>query len=183
MHLMKQRVILPVMLLATACTMLEKPPQSATASLKNPAGEELGLAIFTRVGQQLRVDVKVSSISEGLHGMHIHTSGSCKHTTDPEGKQVDFGSAGGHFDPGKSNTHASPMADNAKGHAGDLPNIEVMANGKGSLNVFSRKISLEGTNNIIGRSVIVHADPDDYVTQPSGNSGPRILCGVIQANK
>jgi Cu-Zn family superoxide dismutase len=104
-------------------------------------------------------------------GFHIHEAGDCS--------SGDGMSAKGHFNP-----HAKPhgRAGTPERHAGDLPSIKAAKNGRAKLDVTIDGISIgSGPGNIIGRGLIIHADPDDYKTQPTGNAGARIACGVIKA--
>lgn len=95
---------------------------------------------------------------------------------------VDFGAAGGHFDPGNSRNHGRPGDDKAHAHAGELPALQADAGGRAVLRYLNTNLSLDrAPTSVIGRSVVVHADPDDYTSDPAGNSGARVLCGVIEA--
>lgn len=104
------------------------------------------------------------------HGFHIHENGDCS--------APDATSAGGHFDP-TAQPHGSMGAD--AHHAGDMPNLHANAEGVADVNVLVNDISLDAGSggNVVGRALIVHEQPDDYKSQPSGNAGPRIACGVI----
>jgi Cu-Zn family superoxide dismutase len=127
-----------------------------------------GTVTFTRVPEGVKVVADLSGLTPGKHGFHIHEFGDCS--------SADGTSAGGHFNPAGS-THGAPMDMNR--HEGDMGNIEAGANGKAHLEYIDSHMSFEGTNSILGRSVIVHANQDDMKTQPTGNAGPRIACGVI----
>jgi Cu-Zn family superoxide dismutase len=141
------------------CTL--SPTQGSTVS---------GTVTFAKVAEGVRVVADVQGLTKGKHGFHIHEFGDC---SSPDGN-----SAGSHFNPHSKN-HGSPDADNR--HAGDMGNIEVDANGKGHLEYLDKSIELEGSGSIIGKSVIVHANEDDLKTQPTGNAGGRLACGVIEA--
>ena len=109
------------------------------------------------------------------HGIHVHEGSSCGPTT-VDGKTVPAGAAGPHFDPAKTNSHKGPTGD---GHAGDLPNVQVVSDGSGMLMSSTTRFTLD---QIKGRTVILHANPDNYTdTPPNGGSGARIACGVIVA--
>src|ERR1700678_3234411 len=146
---------------------------SAHADIVNAAGDKIGTATFVPSAGGVRVDVEVSQLPHGTHGIHIHTVGKC------EGP--DFKTAGAHFNPA-SKKHGR---DNPAGpHNGDLPNLEVGPDGKATTSLLDTNVTLsDGPNSLFqagGTSIVIHADPDDYKTDPAGNSGPRIACGVIQ---
>lgn len=105
------------------------------------------------------------------HGFHVHDKGDCS--------APDAASAGGHFNPGGA---AHGHHGSAARHAGDMPNVRADANGaaKGSFQVDGLTLAA-GPRSVIGRGLVVHRDPDDYRSQPAGNSGPRVACGVIVA--
>lgn len=157
-------------------------PTMARADLMNPAGQSTGQATFIAEGNGTRVRISVSGLAPGMHAMHIHVNPACTNTTGPNGEPVTFGGAGGHFDPNATNNHDAPTAANTVGHAGDLPMISVGANGTGTADFFTSKVSLRGDNSLVGRSIVIHAAPDDYQTDPAGNSGARERCGVISAS-
>jgi len=120
-------------------------------------------------GEQVLVEARISGLTPGLHGFHVHERGNC---TAPDGS-----SAGPHFNP-HSGAHGGP--ESSSRHAGDLGNIEAGANGVAVYRAEVRGISLgTGVDSIIGRSVIVHEKPDDLSSQPAGNSGARLACGLI----
>lgn len=151
----------------------------ASAELRNAAGEVVGWARFKedRAGI-LHVNVRVRGLSEGLHGIHIHAVGACTLGTTPA-----FSSATGHHNPlGRDHGLDSPTG----AHAGDLPNLVVSEKGKGRLKVTSDRATLSaGPTSVLdadGSALIIHALPDDQVTNPTGNSGGRIACGVIEAD-
>lgn len=103
------------------------------------------------------------------HGFHVHEKGDCS--------AADAASAGGHFNPGNT-AHGAASA--ALHHAGDLPSLKADAQGVASIDVTVSGVTLgEGPTSIKGRSLVVHGKPDDFTTQPSGNAGPRVACGVI----
>ncbi|MCX6287322.1 MAG: superoxide dismutase family protein [Bacteroidetes bacterium] len=131
-----------------------------------------GTVIFTRLPEGVRVVADLNGLTPGKHGFHIHEFGDC---SSPDGS-----SAGGHFNPSGS-PHGSPM--DMSRHAGDMGNIEADANGKAHMEYIDPHMSFDGPASILGRSVIVHAKEDDMKTQPTGNAGPRIACGVIGLSK
>ena len=144
---------------------------SAKATLEARSGSTVtGTATFTELPSGVRVQVHVENATPGTHGLHVHEKGDC---SDPEAK-----SAGGHFNPGGS-PHAGPMV--GMRHAGDLGNIEIGANGQGDLDVRTDLLTIKpGPNSVIGRAVIFHEKADDLTTQPTGNAGGRLACGVVQ---
>jgi Cu-Zn family superoxide dismutase len=144
----------------------------ATADLKNARGETVGAASLWEDAGGVRLAVQVRGIPGGRHGIHIHAVGKC----DPP----HFTTAGGHFNPGgKKHGLKSP----AGPHAGDLPNLEVATDGAGRLEYVARLVTLgSGPTSLFdpdGSALVIHAAPDDETTDPTGNSGGRIACGVI----
>lgn len=154
-------------------------------SILDVSGQQVGTATFTSIDGGVMVDVTVDGLPPGEHGIHIHENGIC----DPNGTEP-FESAGGHFNPDSSD-HGAPLlatpgATPIKGeeHAGDLANITVDESGHGEKAFQTDLFTLSGSdmnslNDIDGSAIVIHADPDDLVTDPSGNSGDRIACGVI----
>ena len=118
----------------------------------------------------------------GAHGFHIHANGACAPGPDASsGNTVDFGAAGGHFDPGAAHKHGRPGQAANEAHAGELPNLQVGADGRAVLRYVNAHVSLSpGPLSVLGRALVVHADADDYTSNPAGNSGARVLCGVIE---
>ena len=152
---------------------------SAHAELMTADGTVVGMAHFTETqdgGVTIQVDVAgVAGAAAGDHGIHVHMVGAC----DPP----DFMSAGAHFNP----TNMKHGLQNPDGpHAGDLPNMTLDDQGNGTYNTTSTMFTLgAGANSLMdadGSALVIHADPDDQVTDPSGNSGDRIVCGVITAD-
>lgn len=148
---------------------------SAEAPLAATAGNKVtGTVSFEQGKDSLRVKGRIEGLTPGLHGFHIHEKGDC---SAPDGT-----SAGGHFNPATTQ-HGDPAK--PMHHGGDFGNLN--ANDKGvaelDVKVLLTQINLTDGNpaNAVGRSVIVHAAPDDMVTQPTGNSGARLACGVIAA--
>jgi len=147
----------------------EKP---ATAVLKDAGGAKVGTATFRETGGGVLVSVKLEGVKPGVHGIHIHAAGSCVAPA--------FLSAAGHFNP----AHKQHGSMNPQGmHRGDLPNITVAANGRGSLRATVTGIDLgTGENGLFhpgGTALVVHANPDDLKSDPAGNAGARVACGVI----
>ena len=146
---------------------------SATASLEATKGNTTaGTVNFVQKGDKVAVTAKVSGLAPGSHGFHIHEKGDCS--------SGDGMSAGGHFNP-QAKPHAHPATPDR--HAGDLPMLVADSYGEATLTVELDVITIgAGAADIVGRSVIVHKDPDDFKTQPTGNSGARVACGVIRKN-
>jgi len=168
-------VVLALAVLATgaACTRIKsyvvKPP-GATATLLPASGSDVrGTVRFAQKEALIEISGRITGLTPGAHGLHIHEKGNC---TAP-----DASSAGPHFDPDRGR-HAGPH--DGSRHAGDLGNVEANADGVAEFRIEVPGLSLKpAANSIVGRSLIVHADPDDLATQPSGNSGSRIGCGLI----
>jgi Cu-Zn family superoxide dismutase len=147
----------------------------AVAELKPTEGNNVtGKVTFISQNGALRVVADIEGLAPGKHGFHIHEIGDCS--------APDASSAGGHFNPGKA-PHGAPENPPAQRHAGDLGNLEANADGKAHYEMLDQVLALGGPNSIVGKSVIVHAQPDDLSTQPVGNAGPRLACGVIQAGE
>lgn len=128
----------------------------------------MGTVRFEVVEKGIRVVADISGLIPGKHGFHIHEYGDCS--------SDDGSSAGGHFNPAGM-PHSMPSSD--KRHVGDLGNIEADSNGNAHLDYVDTMISFGGPNSVIGRGVIVHEKEDDLKTQPTGNAGARLACGVI----
>ena len=147
---------------------------SAMAVLSPTQGSTVhGVVVFVRKGGATLVNVNLSGFkADSTHGIHIHDTGDCT--------ARDASSAGGHFNP-TSSEHAGPAA--AKHHSGDLGNVAADSNGEifTSFEIGDGAFGT-GQDSIIGRGLVVHADPDDLKTQPAGNSGARVACGVITRN-
>jgi len=131
-----------------------------------------GQVTFVKAEGGMKVSVKITGLKPGAHGFHIHEFGDCS--------AADGTSAGGHFNP-TSDPHAGPK--DAKRHAGDMGNIEADKDGVASLEYLDAKVTFLGPEGILGRGIIVHAAADDLKTQPTGNAGGRLGCGVVGAVK
>lgn len=147
--------------------------KSAHADIVNAQGQKIGVAKISAAKDGIKIEVDVSQLPPGTHGIHIHSIGKC------EGP--DFASAGPHLNP-YTKKHGK---DNPEGpHAGDLLNIEVKADGRAKTTLHDAMVTLnDGPNSVFhdgGTALVIHAKEDDYKTDPAGNSGPRIACGVIQ---
>jgi len=144
---------------------------SAVADLQPTQGNEVkGTVTVTAVESGVRVVAEISGLKPGEHGFHIHENGDCS--------AHDGTSAGGHFNPTGA-PHGAPDA--AESHVGDLGNIMADASGNAHLDRVFSKPALTGEDSIIGHAVIVHGGRDDLESQPSGDAGARVACGVIVA--
>lgn len=161
--------VLSIAVLGACATSMSGP--SASASLAAKSGSTVsGTVVFSEAAGKLRVEATVAGLTPGEHGFHVHEAGDCS--------APDATSAKGHFNPaGKSHGHHG----SSERHGGDLPNLVANAQGEARYSTEVSGLSLNGPNGVVGRSVVIHADPDDYKSQPAGNSGKRIACGAIAA--
>lgn len=147
--------------------------EGVVVDLHNASGEQVATAHLSEEEEGVTIKLEGTNLSPGEHGFHIHEKGVCE--------PPDFESAGGHFNP----TGAEHGLQNPKGpHAGDLENITVLEDGTVETEVTASMVTLEeGKENSLfqegGTSLVIHSDADDYVSQPAGNAGDRIACGVI----
>ena len=158
--------------LFSGCAMMEEKEPTATATLEPRSGSNVrGTITFTQVGDVVRVTGQVTGHTKGPKGFHIHAMGDCS--------AHDALSAGGHFNPGNSK-HGGPY-DPVK-HAGDLGNITFSDAGVAKVNFTVGDISVSRyqANGIIGRALMVHAQVDNLKTDPTGDAGGRVACGVIK---
>lgn len=178
-HAMRRVTLAAMGILATTAIVssahaLTGGPVMAHAALVDAQGVARGnVGIMEKDG--LQVTLSATGLTPGIHGVHIHTVGTC---TAP-----DFASAGGHWNP-TAKHHG--MENPGGAHMGDLPNITIGADGTGTLTFTVPGASLSGGDNPLldadGAAIVVHAGPDDMKTDPSGNSGGRVACGVIAAH-
>lgn len=161
-----------VLALAGCATMGEIPTQRvAAADLKLANGAPAGKAVLTAAGDKLTLSIGALGLPQGMHGTHLHMIGSCDGPA--------FTSAGGHLNPAG---HQHGTLNPAGSHLGDLPNLVVNAVGAGALSA-----ELAGSRTAVeaalfdgdGTAIVIHADSDDYKTDPTGNSGTRIACGIL----
>ncbi|WP_138752817.1 superoxide dismutase family protein [Paenibacillus sinopodophylli] len=159
---------------AAAMAMSNSEPTALLIPIINSEGKQIGAAQLVQKADKVFVHIEAEKLAPGMHGVHFHSVGKCD--------TPDFKSAGDHFNP-LSKQHGF---NNSKGyHSGDLPNIEVGADGKVIANIASADVTLQqGKPNSLlkedGTAIIIHEKADDYVTDPSGNSGNRIACGIIR---
>ena len=142
---------------------------SASAEIKNAEGESVGTVTLESVDRGTLVHAVFDGLAPGTHGFHVHTTGQCAPS---------FDAAGGHFNPA-GGTHGFKSQNGP--HAGDLPNIFVPESGALEIEFYSTGLTLDDSLfDADGAAIVVHAGPDDYATDPSGDSGARIACGVLQ---
>jgi Cu-Zn family superoxide dismutase len=168
---MRKFVLLSIALLfVVSCASMSTGP-TASATLSPTGGSTAsGTVRLTQLGDgSVRVNVDLTGVPAGVHGFHIHDKGDCGDNGN---------AAGGHYNP-TSTAHGAPSAD--AHHAGDFGNVTADANGRVQHEFTTRSITVEaGPTSAVGHAVILHASPDDLVTQPTGNAGARIACGVVQ---
>jgi Cu-Zn family superoxide dismutase len=144
---------------------------SATASLKDASGNEVGRATLTETASGLLIRLDLTAVPSGEHALHFHAVGKCE--------APDFKSAGPHFNP----AGAKHGFENAEGpHAGDMPNLHVPADGRLSIEVLNQAVTLSGKSALLdddGAALVIHEAADDYRTDPAGNAGDRFACGII----
>lgn len=139
-----------------------------SAALKDANGKQLGYASIYKKDGALHIDAQAEDLSAGDHGIHIHSIGKCE--------APDFQTAGGHLN---TNNKQHGLQNPLGSHAGDLPQLKIYENGKGIIDYKINTI-LEDLFDANGSSIVIHANADDEKTDPSGNSGARILCGVLE---
>ncbi|HVI98690.1 MAG TPA: superoxide dismutase family protein [Sphingomonas sp.] len=145
---------------------------TAVAMLKTADGKDAGSATVTEANGGLQVSVTAANWPEGTHGVHIHTTGKCD--------APKFESAGGHWNPTDAH-HGINNPESPKPHEGDLPNMEIGADGAGTLTATIPGATMASLLDSDGAAFVVHAKADDLKSDPSGNSGDRIACGVFAA--
>lgn len=160
------------LLLIWGCGGGDVAPQKAKATLVNAKGQKVGEAQLEETPHGVKITMTVENMPPGVHAFHIHEKGLCN--------PPDFKSAGGHFNPfGKKHGLKNPQGP----HAGDLPNLVVGQDGKETIEIIAPLVTLKpGKNSLFqpgGTSLVIHQGPDDYLSDPAGNAGPRIACGTI----
>lgn len=147
-------------------------PRRAVATLMSLGRSGVsGRVTFTQVDGGVQVSAVINRLQPGLHGFHLHEIGQC---------QDEGAAAGGHYNPNGS-PHGAPDASAGQRHVGDLGNLEASASGMAKYSRVDNVMTFDGPNSILGRAVIIHAGADDLTSQPSGNAGARVACGIIRA--
>lgn len=142
---------------------------TATATLKDPSGQSVGEITLTEGGYGTLIQAKLSGLPAGTHAFHVHAVGTC---------EPPFKSAGGHYNPTGSK-HGFMDPDGM--HAGDLPNVHIPLSGELQFDVFAPRVRLDAALfDADGAAIVMHAGADDYRSDPAGDAGPRIACGVIE---
>ncbi|WP_432719554.1 superoxide dismutase family protein [Jeongeupia wiesaeckerbachi] len=163
---MRHALMLTAVATLSACSLLPQSRQTAQATLLPTSGQTTtGKVSFRQSGDALLLDVTLSGLTPGQHGFHVHEKGDCS--------APDASSAGGHFNPDK-HQHGAPDA--LDHHVGDFGNVVAGADGRVSTSLTVQGVRLDLLH---GRSLIVHAGADDLKSQPAGNAGARIACGII----
>ena len=175
MHKLLSILVLSLLAVSARAAEPAKPPLLAKAELKDVSGKKVGDVTLEQTPHGVLVTADLSGLPAGVHAMHIHEVGKC---------EAPFKSAGGHFNPGG---HEHGMK-NVKGmHAGDLPNIEIPKEGALKVEALVQDVTLsDGPTTVFdkdGSSIVIHAGVDDYQSNPAGNAGDRIACGVIEKSK
>jgi Cu-Zn family superoxide dismutase len=166
------RAIISALICAFAVGVVAQSTGAQTkATLKNAEGQTVGDAVLTDTPHGVLIHVSLTKVSPGVHAVHIHESGTC---------QPPFTSAGAHFNPTKKQHGLQNMMGM---HAGDLPNVQVPADGALTFDVVAPDVTLAaGANSLLdadGSAILIHDKTDDYKSDPAGNAGDRIICGVI----
>lgn len=167
---MRKLILFSIALLVLAsCASTSGPSASATLS-PTSGSTASGTVTFAQLADgAVFVTVDLTGVPPGVHGFHVHDKGDCGDNGN---------AAGGHFNPATT-AHGAPSAD--PHHAGDFGNVTAGADGRVHTDFTTRSITVAaGPNSAVGHAVILHANPDDLVTQPTGNAGARIACGVVQ---
>ena len=162
---------LALMLVACSTVALAQSSGTAKAELKDATGKSIGMIILTETPHGVLLRGSLMGAPAGLHAIHVHTTGKC---------EAPFTTAGGHLNP-DSKQHG--MMNDMGMHAGDMPNLMVPADGNITFDILLPNVTLQaGPNGLFkdgGTAIVLHGGPDDYKSDPAGNAGPRIACGVV----
>ena len=142
---------------------------TATAHLTDTNKKPLGTAKLTQTEHGVLISLDLHGLKPGTHAIHLHETGKCEAPA--------FKTAGGHFNPGKKQ-HGYMTAEGP--HGGDLPNIDVPKNGRLKADLLAPDATLDSLLDADGAALVIHAKADDYKSQPAGDAGDRVACGVIQ---
>jgi Cu-Zn family superoxide dismutase len=153
-----------------------------SGTFRDSSGKQIGTARVMTTAAGVMVNVEVRGLTPGLHGAHVHTNGNCATAADPgTGEVIPFGATAGHFDPYVTRNHGAPTSNPKLRHAGVLPNLEVGADGVGRMSFETGKLTISGGMTAIAdRAIVIHANQDDYETDPAGNSGGRVACAELR---
>lgn len=155
-------------------SMMMSSMKKAKADIINTSGKKIGTAMFTEVAGGVKINVMVNGLTAGQHGIHIHEFGRCETPT--------FGTAGEHFRP---NEHKHGLKNSDGSHNGDMQNIVIGKNGKGTYMTTNTMLTIGSDISSIlrpgGTAIVIHEKADDHMSQPAGNAGKRVACGVIRA--
>jgi Cu-Zn family superoxide dismutase len=175
MHFGKSFVVPAVLCFCATVALGDSAPKSARADIVNPQGAKIGTAKIKATSDGVKIEVSVAELTPGDHGIHIHTVGKCE--------TPDFKTAGGHFNPTTAHHGVNNTMD-PHPHLGDLPNLTVGADGKAKATLMAKGVTLGDDANSVfhdgGTALVIHAKADDLMSDPSGNSGDRVACGVIE---
>jgi len=167
---MRKQLVLAAAAL-TLCACAPKAPMAEALLAPTKGNSASGSVSFSQSGNTLLIKGAFKGLTPGAHGFHIHEKGDCS--------APDASSAGAHFNPARAR-HGDPAK--PEHHLGDLPMLVAGASGAAKFEARMSGLSLtEGTGNILARSIVIDAKPDDFTTQPSGNSGGHVACGVIRS--
>jgi superoxide dismutase, Cu-Zn family len=175
---MKKTLLLATIFLTAGVLVSARPADkpSAEAELLDANGDSVATATLAPASQGVKITLDVQNLAPGMHAFHIHSVGSCE--------PPDFKSAGGHFNPdGKKHGLKNPEGP----HAGDMENFEVGADGTAHVELVNTSVTLgEGKNSLFqpgGTALVIHEKADDLVSDPAGNAGARVACGVIEKSE
>lgn len=166
---MKKIALLPIVFLFLACSMTKKGPAAMAMLTPISGSTATGMVHFQELNDgSVDVTADLTNVPAGVHGFHVHEKGDCSNNGN---------AAGGHFNP-TNMPHAAPDAQSH--HSGDFGNVTAEANGEVHAKFNTRSITVhDGVTSVVGHAVVLHGNPDDLTSQPAGNAGPRIACGVV----